>query len=250
MAKVAVITAASRGIGAATARAFGKAGYDVVVNYNKSRAEAEKVVADVKAAGQNAIAIQADVFTEEGVQKLFTETTKTYKTIDILINNAGLPEEVPFGEYNIKLVTESLMANVTSAVLCSQAVVPLMPSGGQLLFTGSIWGLPQKGSPSLPLYSAGKAAITSFAETMAEKFAAQNIRCNVVAPGYTKTPNWDGVSEAYAKSYIDTALQKEWVEAEEIAAAFLFLAQTYHVNASTIVVDGGWAKRPVTPPNH
>jgi NAD(P)-dependent dehydrogenase (short-subunit alcohol dehydrogenase family) len=99
----------------------------------------------------------------------------------------------------------------------------------------------------LPLYSAGKAALTSLAQTLAEKLAPQNIRCNVVAPGYTKTPNWDDVSEEYARSYFSTALQKEWVQAHEIAEAFLFLEQTPHANASTVVVDGGWSKRPVTP---
>lgn len=82
----------------------------------------------------------------------------------------------------------------------------------------------------------------NFAQTMAEKLAP-DIRCNVVAPGTTKTPAWDGVDPVYLEKSLGMMLQKEWVTAEEIADAFVFLANTPHLNAQTIVVDGGWQKK-------
>jgi 3-oxoacyl-[acyl-carrier protein] reductase len=242
MSKVAVITAASKGIGAATAVAFGKAGYDVVVNYLSDEAGATKVAQAIQATGHQAITMQADVFTEQGIAQLFEAAKKAFGKIDVLVNNAGLPQEPAFGEWTQETIAKSLNGNIASAVLCTQAAVPLMNPGGSILFVSSIYGLNFGGNPRLALYSAGKAAIINFAQVMAEKLAP-NIRCNVVAPGTTKTPAWDGASPAYVQKSLDMTLQKEWVAAEEIADTLVFLAKTPHMNAQTIVVDGGWQKK-------
>lgn len=242
MSKVAIVTGASKGIGAATAIAFGKAGYDVVVNYRSDHSSAQQVVDAIEAAGQKAAPVQADVFTDDGVRHLFEVAAKEFGKIDVLVNNAGLPEEPEFGKWTQEAVNRSLNNNVTSAALCTQAAVPLVKEGGSILFTGSIYGLNFGGSPSLTLYSAGKAALINFAQAMAEKLAP-HIRCNVVAPGTTKTPAWDGASPAYVQKSLDMTLQKEWVAAEEIADTFVFLAKTPHITAQTIVVDAGWQKK-------
>ena len=242
MSKIAVVTAASKGIGAATAIAFAKEGYDVVINYRSDSAAANETAKAVEATGQKAILVQADVFTEAGVKQLFDAVQKEFGKIDILVNNAGLPDEPPLGKWTQETVTKSLTGNVTSAVLCTQAAVPLMKDGGSILFTSSIYGLQFGGSPSLTLYSAGKAAIINFAQSMAERLAPK-IRCNVVAPGTTRTPAWDGADPAYVEKSLSMALQHEWVAAEEIADAFVFLAKTPHMNAQTIVVDAGWQKK-------
>jgi 3-oxoacyl-[acyl-carrier protein] reductase len=242
MSKVAVVTAGSRGIGAATARALGKAGYEVVVNYLKSKKDAEAVVAAIESAGGKAVAIQADACTPDGVQTLFSEVESRYKAIDVVVSNAAYIEETQFETFTHEEIMKNLNGNVAAAILTAQAAAPLMPQGGSLLFTSSIYGLPHSGKPTFMLYSMCKAAIITLAETLAERLAPQHIRCNVVAPGFTRTDAWEGASDEYRSSHLATTLQKEWVEPEEIAAAFVFLAQTPHMNGATIVVDGGWQK--------
>lgn len=243
MSKIAVITGASKGIGAATAIAFGEAGYDVAINYHTDEAAAGQVARQVEAAGQKALLVKADIFTEEGVEQLFDTVKTVFGKVDVLVNNAGLPKEPDFGEYTAASVANSIHGNFTSALLCTQKTIPLMPEGGCVLFTSSIYGLPFGGNPGLVLYSAGKAALINLAQTLAEKFAP-TIRFNVVAPGTTRTAAWDNkVDGEYAKHSLDMTLQKEWVAAKEIAQTFLYLASTPHINAQTIVVDGGWQKK-------
>lgn len=241
MSKVVVITGASKGIGAATAIAFGKVGYDVVVNYRNDTRAAEAVVKEIKRASQNAVAIQAHAFTEEGIKQLFSAVKSKFHKIDVLVNNVGTPNEPGFGEYTRDAVNESFGANIGAAIVATQAAVELMDKGS-ILFTSSIYGLPFGGNPNLALYSAGKAAMINFAQTMAERLAP-DIRCNVVATGTTKTPAWYGANPEYAQKSLDMTLQKEWVAAEEIADAFVFLAETPHITGQTVVVDGGWQKK-------
>ncbi len=249
MNKVAVVTAASKGIGAATAIALGKEGYDVVVNYLSDEKSAQAVAKSIEASGKKCLPLQADIFREEGVTKLFQAVRKEFGRLDVLVNNAGSPEEQSLGKWTYDNVTKSLAGNITSAVLYTQAAIPLMADGGNILFTSSIYGLNLGGNPTLALYSAGKAAIINFAQTMAEKLTPK-IRCNVVAPGTTRTPGWDNAAPAYVDVSLGMTLQKEWVDAEEIANAFIFLIKTPHMNAQTIVVDAGWQKkiRPKSPP--
>ena len=242
MSKVAVVTAASKGIGGDTAALFGKSGYDVVVNYLSDDQAAQEVVREIESSGSKAIAVKADIYTEAGVKQLFDAVKGKFGRMDVLINNVGNPNEPAFGKYTLDGVVSSLSGNLISSILCTQAAVPLMKEGGSILFTSSIYGLNFAGNPSLVIYSAGKAAIINFAQTMAEKLSPA-IRCNVVAPGTTKTPAWDGVSPEYAQKSLGMTLQKEWVEPEEIANAFLFLAETPHITAQTIVVDAGWQKK-------
>lgn len=241
MSKVAVVTGASKGIGAATAIAFAKAGYDVVINYRTDTTSAEAVAEQVKALGQEALLVQAHVFTEDGVKTLFEIIKKTFPKIDVLVNNAGNPREPKFGEYSCEDINKSLGANFGATVLCTQYAVGMMDKGS-ILFTSSIYGLPWGGNPGLVLYSASKAAMINFAQTMAEKLAPQ-IRCNVVAPGTTRTPAWDNATPAYAQKSLDMTLQKEWVQPEEIANAFVFLAETPHITGQTITIDAGWQKK-------
>lgn len=241
MSKVVVVTGASKGIGGATALAFGKAGYDVVVNYKTDTQSAQNIVEQIEMYGQKAIAVQSDAFSEEGIIKLFKVVTDVFPKIDVLVSNAGNANEPSFGEYTCADINKSLGANFGSSVLCTQEALKLMDKGS-ILFTSSIYGLPFGGNPNLVLYSASKAAMINFAQTMAEKLAP-NIRCNVVAPGTTKTPAWENVAPEYAKKSLDMTLLKEWVTAEEVAETFLFLANTPNITGQTITVDGGWQKK-------
>ena len=241
MSKVAIVTGSSKGIGAATAIAFARAGYDVVVNYASDEVSANEVVSKIKQLGRESIAVKADVFTSEGVKYLFEVVKTRFESLDVLVNNAGYPEEAQFGYYTFDEISKSLNNNFSSSVLCTQEAVKQMTKGC-VLFTSSIYGLQFGGNPGLALYSAGKAAMINFAQTMAEKLSP-NIRCNVVAPGTTKTPAWDGVSHEYSQKSLDMNLIKEWVDPDEIADAFIFLAETPHITGQTIVIDGGWQKK-------
>lgn len=241
MNKVVLITGASKGIGASTAVAFAKQGYDVVINYQHDVAAAKKVADNITSLGQKATLIQADVFSKEGVAHLFNEYNKHYSELHVLVNNAGNPSEPSFGDYTYDKISGSLMANIGSAILCTQEATKVMRNGS-VLFTSSIYGLSFGGNPGLALYSASKAAMINFAQTMAENLGP-DIRCNVVAPGTTKTPAWDNVSKEYSDGSLSMNIQKEWVDPDEIAAAFIFLAETPHITAQTITVDAGWQKK-------
>lgn len=241
MSKVAVVTGSSKGIGAATAVAFAKAGYDVVINYHSDEKAANEVAAKAGKAGADTLVVKADVFTEDGVDKLFDTVKDRYGRVDTLVNNAGLAEEPDFETLDAAAITEALTANFTSAVLCTKAVLPLM-STGSILYCSSVYGLDYGGNPGLPIYSAAKAAIKNLAQTMAERLGP-DIRCNAVAPGVTKTPAWDTASPEYIAARKGMALNDEWVQPEDVAAAFVFLAETPHINAETVIVDAGYMKK-------
>lgn len=241
--KVVVITGASKGIGAATAKRLASAGYDVVINYLQDKKAAEQTSAEVKKVGVNAIVIRADVYTESGIQKLFSEIQKTYEKIDVFINNAGGPPEPDFGSYDRSSVIAALDGGLISAVLCTQAAAKIIKPGGCILFTSSIYGLNQGGSPNRALYSAGKAAMINFSQTMAQELAPRKIRSNIVAAGMTNTSHWQIRSETYRKQRLNMSLQKEFVEPEEVANAFLFLADSPHATGTTLVIDAGWSKK-------
>ena len=241
MSNIAVVTGASKGIGAATAVTFAKSGYDVVLNYKSDTKSAQNVAKQIESYGQKAVLAQADVFTEDGIKLLFDKIKNNCTKIDVFVNNAGIPEEPSFGDYNFSNINRSLNNNFVACVLCTQEAAKLIEYGS-ILFTSSIYGLQFGGNPNLALYSAGKSAIISFAQTISEKLAPK-IRCNVVAPGSTKTPAWDKVNPEYAQKSLSMTLQKEWVEPQEIADAFVFLAETPHITGQTIVIDSGWQKK-------
>lgn len=239
--KVAIVTGASKGIGAATVIAFGKAGYDVVVNYHQEDASAKKVAHQIEKVGQKALLVKADVFSEDGIEELFSKVKTEFDKIDVFVNNAALVGEPAYGEYTLKNISKRITDVFGSYALCTQEAAKLMDKGS-ILFASSIYGLPFGGNPKHALYSASKAAVINFAQTMAEQLSP-NIRCNVVAPGTTKTPSWDGAAPEYVNKSLGMTLQGEWVDATEIANAFVFLAETSHMNAQTIVVDAGWQKK-------
>ena len=242
MKKVALVTGASKGIGAATAIEFAKAGYDVIINYKSDQKAAEQVAEKVRSQKVEAELIASDVFTEQGVKTLFGMVSKKYKNIDVLVNNAGYADEPAFEDLTYQDIVDSLSANFISAVMCTQIFKPIVNKGGAILFNSSIYGMSMGSNPGLAIYSAGKAAIANFSQTMAEMLAP-GIRCNVVAPGVTKTPAWDSASPDYVKMRLNQSLQKEWVDATSIGKAFVFLADNPHMNAATIVVDAGWMKK-------
>jgi 3-oxoacyl-[acyl-carrier protein] reductase len=165
------------------------------------------------------------------------------RELESFSNNAGSADDEPkFGEYSREAIDDILNADFTSVVLCTQTFASIINKGGSILFNSSIYGMNMGSNPGLAIYSAAKAAVANFAQSMAEKLAP-DIRCNVVAPGVTKTPAWDGADKTYVKMRLGQSLQNEWVQPESIGNAFVFLAENPHMNAQTIVVDAGWMKK-------
>lgn len=243
MKKVILITGASYGIGGATAEAFAKEGYTIVLNYRQNAAGSEEVAAKCRTLGAEAITIQADMSDEVQIGRMKKEVLQKYGKIDVLVNNAAFTEEPDFEEADKASLTHAFTQNFITAALAIRAFVPDgMNKGGSVLTVASMYGLPHAGHPGLPIYSASKSALINLTETLAQKYAP-DFRFNAVAPGYTLTPAWDDVSEERKKACVEATLLKEWVRPEEIANTLLFLVNTPHINAETIVVDSGFMKR-------
>ena len=184
--KVAVVTGASKGIGASIAEHLAAEGAKVVVNYSSSKAGAEKVVASIKAKGGDAIAVQANVAKEDEIQKLFTETKKAYGKLDVLVNNAGLYEFAPLESVTTDHFHKQYDLNVLGLLLTTREAVKLIgPEGGSIINIGSIVGpMP---SPTGAVYSASKAAVDAITIALSKELGPRKVRVNSLNPGMVET---------------------------------------------------------------
>jgi 3-oxoacyl-[acyl-carrier protein] reductase len=184
--KVAVVTGASKGIGAAVAGHLAAEGAAVVVNYASSNAGADKVVSDITRRGGKAIAVQADVSKPDDIRRLFTETKKVYGTVDVLVNNAGIYNFAPLGDITPEHFHKQFDLNVLGLILTTQeAVRHFGKLGGSVVNIGSIVG--KLGLPGAAVYSATKAAVDSVTRTLSAELGPKKIRVNAVNPGMVVT---------------------------------------------------------------
>jgi len=237
--KVAIITGSSSGIGRSAALMFAKAGAKVVINYRTNKSGAEAVAKEIKNGGGISHVVQADVADPNQVKKLFSETMKTFGTVDILINNAGLAKNIPFTETTPTQLAEEFAKNFYSFFYCCQEAAKIMKPKkvGKIINVSSICGL--TGCTTVLTFSTARAAVVDLTQSLA-KILAPNIQVNSVAPGFTKTRFWDGMSADEEKELLNTTLSKKWVTSEEIAEAFLYLVINDSVTGQTLVVDGGY----------
>jgi NAD(P)-dependent dehydrogenase (short-subunit alcohol dehydrogenase family) len=190
--KIVLVTGASRGIGAATARLAAAQGYDVAVNYARDKESAAAVVADVEKAGRRAAAIQADVSREEDVARLFETIDAKLGRLTDLVYNAGITGPVSRIEnLSTDAAREILDINVLGAVLCARAAIPRLSkaqrgAGGAIVLLSSAMAT-LGGAGEFVMYSASKGAIESLSIGLARELAAEGIRVNVVEPGPTDT---------------------------------------------------------------
>lgn len=184
--KVAIVTGASKGIGAEIAKEFAREGAKVVVNYISNEVRASNIVRKIENSGGTAIAVQADVSKPDDVHKLFEITAKTFGKLDILINNAGIYGIIPLEEITLEILNDNVGINLIGPILCSQKAVELMGSDG-----GSIINISSSASvnpaPGTLVYSATKAGIDNVTKTLAKELGHKNIRINTIAPGITET---------------------------------------------------------------
>lgn len=245
--KVAVVTGAAVGIGRAIAVAYGREGAEVVVNYSKSRPEAEKTATLVKQAGGEPLVIQADVAQDRQVRAMVAETLERFGRIDVLVNNAGITAFVDFPD--LEGLTDEIWdrlydVNVKGTFFCCRAVVPAMrkQGHGRIINIASVAGIRPQGSSIA--YSTSKAAVIHLSKCLARTLAPE-IQVNVIAPGFIADTRWNVGRpnlEGVIQKATQTAQLKRVGKAEEIADAALFLAtRGDFMTGDVMVVDGGRA---------
>lgn len=184
--KVAVVTGASKGIGAGIAKALAGAGASVVVNYASDKTGADRTVAEITSAGGKAIAIQASVAAAADIDRLFTETLKNFGKLDILVNNAGVYAFSPLEAVTAEEINRIFTTNVTGLLLTTKAAVPLFPDeGGSVINIGSV--VSESTPPNSSVYTGTKGAVDAITRVLARELGPKKIRVNAVNPGLTIT---------------------------------------------------------------
>lgn len=180
--KVAVVTGASKGIGAAIAKSLAAAGADVVVNYSSSKEGADRVVSDIKAKGGKAVAIQGDVSKAADRQRLFEETKKAFGSLDVLVNNAGIYRFQPLEAVTEDEFHSMFNTNVLGLILTTQEAVKYFgKDGGSIINIGSVASA--KTPPTSVVYTATKGAVDAITGVLANELAGRKIRVNSINPG-------------------------------------------------------------------
>jgi 3-oxoacyl-[acyl-carrier protein] reductase len=241
--KVAVVTGASKGIGAGIAKALAAAGAAVVVNYAASREGAERVVADITAAGGKAVAVQGDVATSADVERLFAETKKAYGRLDILVNNAGVYQFAPLEEVTEELFHRQFNTNVLGLLQASrEAVKHFGAEGGNIINIGS--AASQLGLPGSSVYAATKGAVDTITHVLSKELAPRKIRVNSINPGGVETEG------THAAGIIGSDFEKQMIaqtplgrlgQPEDIASIAVFLASndSAWLTGEKLVASGG-----------
>ena len=184
--KVAIVTGASKGIGAGIAKSLAAAGAAVTVNYASSREGADAVVNEITAAGGKAIAIQGSVTSTEDIQRIFKETVAAFGPVDVVVNNAGVYAFAPIEEVTAEDFNRQFGTNVLGPILTTQEAVKHFPAaGGSIINISSV--VSDSPGPNGSVYSATKGALNTLTKALAIELAARNIRVNTVSPGLTET---------------------------------------------------------------
>lgn len=244
--KVALVTGASKGIGAAIARELAARGAAVAVNYSGSKAGAEKVVADIKAAGGNAIAVQANLSDPKSIGPLVDTVVSQLGPIDILVNNAGVYEFGALEQITSDHFHRQFDLNVLGLLLTTQAAVAKFnPKGGSVINIGSVVG--KMAFPNAAVYSATKGAVDSITVSLSKELGPRGIRVNALNPGLVETEGTHGAG--VMGSEFETGAVKETPlgrigQPQDVAtaAAFLASADAGWINGQTIYAAGGFTR--------
>jgi 3-oxoacyl-[acyl-carrier protein] reductase len=241
--KVAVVTGASKGIGAGIAKQFAAEGAAVVVNYASSKQDADRVVDQISKGGGKAVAIQGNVAKKAEVERLFAEAEKAFGKIDIVVNNAGVYEFVPLEEATEQQFHRMFDTNVLGMLLSTQeALKHLNPEGGSIINIGSLASVLTP--PTAVIYNATKGAVDAITRTLAKELGPRKIRVNAIRPGMVITEGV--VTGGFHESEFRTMLESQTPlgrvgQTDDIAPAAVFFASddSKWITGETLLIAGG-----------
>jgi 3-oxoacyl-[acyl-carrier protein] reductase len=238
--KVAIITGASGGIGAAVAGRLAKDGFTVVVNYSGNAASAQAVVARIEAAGGRAVAAQADISDAAAVARMFDSAETAFGGVDVLINNAGIMNLATIRDSDDALFDRHIAVNLKGTFNTLREAARRLRDGGRIVnFSSSVTSLLQ---PTYGVYAATKAAVEAMTSILAKELRGRNITVNAIAPGPTATKLFlDGKPQAVIDHLAKLAPLERLGQPEDIADAVAFLAgpDGAWINGQTLRANGG-----------
>jgi len=241
--KVAVVTGASKGIGAAIAKQMAAEGAAVVVNYASSKEGADRVVSEISKNGGKALAVQADISNAKDVQRLFAETKKTFGRVDVLVNNAGIYERSPVGEITEAHFHKHYDLNVLGLILASKEAAKYFDgTGGSIVNVSSI--VSTLAPPNLAVYNGTKGAVDSITRTLARELGPRKIRVNAINPGVVETEGTHtaGIVQGDFRKQVESQTPLGRIgQPEDIAPAAVFFASddSSWITGETLVIAGG-----------
>ena len=240
--KGALVTGASRGIGAAVALRLGQAGAAVAVNYHQNQEAAQKIAEQISADGGRAMVFQADVTQKDQVEQMVLATQRKLGAVDILVNNAYFPFEVgPLHELSWESFNRAVEHELSAFFHCTRACLPAMTEkkAGRIIVVST--RLAQQPLPKMGAYAAAKSALESMANTMAIELGPLGISVNVVTPAFTLTDASMIMPEAFRERVKETRPLKKHLYPEDVAGAIAFLAgdEASMLTGSHILITGG-----------
>lgn len=242
--KVAVVTGASKGIGASIAKYLAAEGAAVVVNYATSKTGADKVVAEITAQGGKAVAVQANVAEKADIERLFAETKRAYGQVDVLVNNAGIYEFAPIEQVTPEHFHKQFDLNVLGLILTTQEALKYFnPAGGSIVNVSSVVSTLHQ--PNGAVYSATKAAVDAITGSLAKELGARKIRVNSIRPGLIETEGTvsSGFTTGDFRKHIETTTPLGRIgQPEDVAKAVVFLASddSGWITGETLLASGGF----------
>jgi 3-oxoacyl-[acyl-carrier protein] reductase len=241
--KVAVVTGASKGIGASIAKHLAAEGAAVVVNYASSKEGADRVVAEITGKGGRAVAVRADMFKHADIKRLFAEAKQAFGRIDILVNNAGIYEFAPLEEVTPEHFHKLFDLNVLGLILASQEAVKHFGSdGGSIINISSV--VATSAPPTTSVYSATKAAVDAVTRSLAQELGPRRIRVNSINPGMVETEGWHtaGIAESDFRKQVEAQTPLGRIgQPQDVAPAAVFLAsdESRWITGETLYISGG-----------
>jgi NAD(P)-dependent dehydrogenase (short-subunit alcohol dehydrogenase family) len=237
--KRALVTGASRGIGASIARMLAAQGADVAITYEKSEARAAEVVRDIKAQGRRAVAIQADSAVPKAIQNSIDKTVAELGGLDILVNNAGILRLGELKDISLEDIDAILDVNVRGPIVASKSALAHLPKGGRIVTIGSFFA-DRVPSSVLSVYAASKSALVAFTKGLARELGPKEITVNLVQPGSIDT-DMNPAHGPFGETLRQLTASGRYGGVEDVANFVAFLAsdKAQYITGSALTVDGG-----------